>query len=198
MNTNRTWIRTVSGGKLHFVDPVPSEMFIDEVAHALSCVNRFTGHASRPYSVLEHSMGVYDLTRAHGPQLAMDGLMHDMSEYALNDVSSPLKTRLPNYKDIETRFMEVGAIRFGFEFPLDPRVKDADLIMIIVETRDLMGVKTHEEMNDFLGMEPENLRVQWLDMVTHMSIPKHEPHREHLKSHFIETYYRLHKLIRHP
>ena len=39
---------------------------IEDIAHALAQINRYTGHAARPYSVAEHSLLVCEIVRAKG------------------------------------------------------------------------------------------------------------------------------------
>lgn len=92
-----TWLLTHTG-RQHFLtspnaehpDNVPS---LGEIAHSLSQINRFTGHACRPYSVAEHSLLVADIAHSLGAdkEAELCALMHDAHECITGDVASPIK-----------------------------------------------------------------------------------------------------------
>ena len=77
--------------------PQPETFDIGHIAHSLAQINRFTGHASRPYSVAEHSLLVCDIAEryfgldVHG-QLA--ALLHDAHEAYTTDLSTPAKAEV--------------------------------------------------------------------------------------------------------
>ena len=86
---------------------------IEDIAHALAQINRYTGHAARPYSVAEHSMLVCDIVRAKGlnAHAQLLALLHDAHEAYCGDVASPIKTVL-------------GAAWLQFENALAHRVRN--------------------------------------------------------------------------
>ncbi len=96
---------------------------IEEIAHALSNICRYTGHVSRFYSVAEHCVLV---SRLAPKRYALESLLHDAAEAYLGDVSAPLKRLLPDYKAIELDVEKAIANRYNLSFPFDPRVKKAD------------------------------------------------------------------------
>lgn len=122
-----------TGRYFDFVNPQP--LTIQEVAHALSKLCRFTGHCSKFYSVAQHSVHVSELLPA---ELAMQGLLHDAVEAVMGDMSGPLKRLFPEYKALEHRIEAVILNGFGLPATLDPQVKRADLIALRTEQRDLM------------------------------------------------------------
>jgi 5'-deoxynucleotidase YfbR-like HD superfamily hydrolase len=159
--TEDTFIRTYTGWRFWPLDPKAEEVDIEDIAHALSLVCRFTGHTYCFYSVADHSLRVSKLAEQlmmadHGPlplrvkaarEMALWGLLHDASEAYLCDVPSPLK-RAPGfgqlYKDFECNLMEVIKERFNLS-PHEPEiVKDADRILLNTEMRDLMDVPTED------------------------------------------------------
>src|SRR3546814_7729119 len=54
-------------------------------------------------------------------------LMHDAAEAYLEDIPKPLKNLLPDYSRIEKYLMNIIAAKFGFEYPVHPIIKEADM-----------------------------------------------------------------------
>lgn len=92
-------ITTISTG--HDIDlawPDLTHMGIEQAAHALSQINRFTGHTTRALSVAEHSLMVCDILQRHfqqtNPAVLLAGLLHDVHEALTGDVITPMKALL--------------------------------------------------------------------------------------------------------
>lgn len=83
----------LTGNAATHPDNVPS---LSEIGHSLAQINRFTGHATRPYSVAEHSLLVMLLAHKEhaSPELQFAALMHDAHECITSDVASPIKAEL--------------------------------------------------------------------------------------------------------
>lgn len=148
----RPAIETASGREFDFTDPRPESINIEDIAHALSNLCRYTGHVREFYSVAQHSILV---SRLVPPDVAMYGLLHDASEAYLGDVSSPLKQLLPEYRRIES--VVQGAIYSKFD--LHPAgaydVKGADLIALVTEKRYLMPADVGAIWREFDHVEPD-------------------------------------------
>jgi uncharacterized protein len=124
------WMQTFTGRVFYPLDPREDEIFIEDVAHALSMQTRYSGHCLQFYSVAEHCV----LAAMCAPmQLKLVTLMHDASEAYLCDVPRPIKSHLDNYKDIEQRLELVIAKKFGFSYPYPHEVKRIDDAMLRVE-----------------------------------------------------------------
>jgi hypothetical protein len=156
-------ILTATGRYFDFSRPTADMIDIEDIAHALSRQNRFTGHTRDFYSVAQHSVAVSDLVP---PEHALAGLLHDASEAYMADMNSPLKQLVPEYKAIEQRVEGAICARFGLAYPLDPCVKQADLRMLVTERRDLMPKPRPEfHATDMIawswarGIEPVRKRV---------------------------------------
>jgi hypothetical protein len=130
------WIQTYSGLQAHPLDLQPNEICIEDIAHALSNICRFTGHCKEFYSVAQHSVNI---SRLCSPKNKLWGLLHDASEAYICDIASPVKHSIPfsYYRHIEKRVM--GAILKKFNLPLrEPgEVKKIDHEMVILEAKRL-------------------------------------------------------------
>ena len=137
-----TWVQTISGRAVDLLDPKPETISIEDIAHSLARICRYTGHTTEHYSVAQHSVLV---ARALSPELALEGLMHDAVEAYVQDVSAPLKWAMrescsgyaTSYDDIEARVDASIAKRFVLTRPLPQAVKVADLRMLATEADDL-------------------------------------------------------------
>lgn len=128
-------MQTHSGRAYYPHDPRPEDIYIDDLAHHLSMLCRFTGAVSRFYSVAEHCVHVSKLV----PQEhALVGLLHDATEAYLNDLNRPLKVGLPGYKRIEEINWLAMCEKFDLPLEMPECVHVADVAMLYVEKRALL------------------------------------------------------------
>ncbi len=128
-----TWINTLSGQHFRFIDTDPATINIEDIAAALSNICRFTGHLQDFYSVAQHSVHVSYLV-PH--EYALEALLHDAAEAYCNDISTPIKALIPEYRAIEERVDAVIRSKFCLPPAMSSPVKYADLIMLGTERRD--------------------------------------------------------------
>lgn len=137
-----------TGDYVNIVDPDPSTIHIEDIAFALSRINRYTGHTKVPYNVAEHCIRVSSLIgrQGYGPKLQLAGLLHDASEAYLGDVATPLKRLLTEYKALEDNFERVIEEKFNVQFRGCGVVKTADLALLQIEREMLMPMNGEWEI----------------------------------------------------
>lgn len=130
-------ILLASGHYFDLLDPTNSRFTLGDIARGLGNTCRFAGQCNRFYSVAEHSWHASYLIG--DPALKFAALMHDAQEAFIGDVTRPLKSLLPAYKEIERRIEAVLADRYGFAWGADdPAIKEVDLRLLAAEQRELM------------------------------------------------------------
>jgi hypothetical protein len=137
---------TRNGTEIDILDFTTADIDVEEIAHALAMTCRYGGHCREFYSVAQHAVMVSNYLEGQGHTLdvVMAGLHHDDSEAYLGDIIRPLKSLLPMYKEIETRFEYTLAEYFGIQYPYPPAVHDADVRVFEQEVED---VKWHVPEN---------------------------------------------------
>ena len=134
------------------VDPAnlrPELVCIEDIAHHLALINRFTGATRVPYSVAQHCvMMSYLCTQEEN--LSLECLLHDATEAYLGDVSRPLKRQLHNYQNFEQKAEAVIRKALGLpgrEHPI--AVKQWDNLMLVWEASELgVSIETKYEYID--------------------------------------------------
>lgn len=162
------WIMTASGRPFWPLEPRVEDVSIEDIAHHLSHLCRFTGAVRMFYSVAQHSVLVsrmlapaIDVGMANRHELArhrqvgLFGLLHDASEAYLMDIPRPLKraAAFAPYRDAEARLQHVIYQKFGLDLREEPsELKQVDRRMLRTEQRDLMPPPDHGE--DRTDVEP--------------------------------------------
>lgn len=150
-------ILLAGGSYFDFEAPHTSVFTIDDIAHGLAMTCRFAGQCKRHYSVAQHSVHVSEIVPADH---AYQGLMHDAPEAFVGDMAKPLKVLLPEYSVIEKRVERAVFDRFNVATPLPPSIKDADIVMLVTEQRQLMG--NHDDWNYCRGRTPLDFEIpEW-------------------------------------
>lgn len=165
-----TWIQTYTGKAFDLLAPETHMVCIEDIAHHLALINRFTGATAEPYSVAQHSV----LVSLVVPQeLALAGLLHDAAEAYVTDVSRPLKEAMrlidrgahgatrTAYDALSHRVERVIGERFGVELvSMDQRIKDADMRMLATERVHLhhSAPKTWDWNAEPVNLKPYQIR----------------------------------------
>ena len=127
-----SWIFTLSGHRVDYLNPTVDQIDINDIALALSRESRFNGHTSKFYSVAQHCVHVSKLVPK---ELALEALLHDATEAYMKDIPSPLKMLLPDYRAIETRLYETICTKWFLPFTMSYEVKNADALALEAEKR---------------------------------------------------------------
>ena len=138
-NMDGPYVLMASGQRFEFDQPEPEMIDPHDIAHHLAMIPRFTGATRWHYSVAQHSFLVsLRVPKEH----ALQALLHDASEAYLNDIAMPLKHHriMKEYRALETRVQRMIYLKFGVEPVMHRTVKQADLVMLATEKRDLMPV----------------------------------------------------------
>lgn len=116
------WMQTFCLPHFRVLDPDPSQILIEDIAHHLSQNVRYGGACIRFLSVAEHSV---HMARAARPEHALWALLHDASETYLHDLVRPVKRSLAGYAQAEDRIMRAVCERFGLPLEMPREVERA-------------------------------------------------------------------------
>lgn len=164
--TAMTFIVTAGGDELDLQLPQRGHITAWSIAWSLAQLNRFNGHAIRPYSVAEHSLLVCEIAErefgldAHGLLAAH---LHDAHEAFCGDIVSPAKPQIgPGWAQYELRWERLVHSSFAVMTASAVNrdaIQRADLIALATERRDLMP-RTPSPWSVLAGIEP----VSWVDL----------------------------------
>lgn len=163
-------ILTFTGRVVNPMDLTEDDIDIEDIAHHLSCINRWCGALREPISVAQHCVHVSWLLKDTGFEL--DGLLHDASEAYLGDVTKWVK-RHPSmefYREAEKRATSVIARKFGIKEEMPEEVERADRLMINIE--GIYGFKNWEPMPGFPIPTHDEMILCNLTSSWHWSIAK--------------------------
>lgn len=85
-------MHTASGHVFDILNPSWAPVYLEDIAHHLSRINRYTGATKfQNYSVAQHSVMCSWAARLLYPEMEMACLLHDGHEAYINDISTPMK-----------------------------------------------------------------------------------------------------------
>lgn len=179
------WIITLTGKHVYPLDFTPDMIDLEDIAHALSNLCRFTGHTRKFYSVAEHCVHVAYTLYKRGDNdllLPLQGLLHDASEAYMNDLAQPIK-RMPQLEVYTAAERQVErTILDYFGIPISgygALVKQVDLQMLHYEGVCFFGsIEDWDESIKLAGLpnprptihhwSPPQAKQRFLDLFTHL------------------------------
>lgn len=143
---SQTWMLTASGVEfdLRFIDP--EKIKLEDIAHHLGQLNRYTGACRRPMSVAEHSLFVCEIVERTlplaDPAVLLAALMHDAHEAYTCDMGSPMKRIVGAAWTLEEeRIQRAVLARFGLltgSTSASKLIHWADMTALVTERRALL------------------------------------------------------------
>lgn len=142
-----------------------SQVDVRDIAHALSNLCRYSGQCRGFYSVAEHSVLVSKIIRIMWPddvESRWAGLLHDATEAYVGDLTTPLKTILPKFIEVEDALaMDIAKVlKVKWTKQTHTRVKIADMIALSTEARKLFAdvshwdsIKLYDPRSDLLHLQ---------------------------------------------
>lgn len=144
-----SFVVTAAGDELSLRYPRRGQLTAATIAHSLAQINRFNGHAVRPYSVAEHSLLVCEIVErefgcdVHG---LLAALMHDAHECVSCDMHSPGKEEIgPAWREWEARWQRLLRSEYALHAAsadFAAHIHSADLMALATEKRDLLPATT--------------------------------------------------------
>ena len=139
MNTMTTY----SGRKFDPMQMTPGDVYIEDIAHALSLLCRGGGQLTYFYSVGQHSLNCATEAKARGwserQQLAC--LLHDASEAYMSDVPRPFKQHLSDYISHEKTLLDIVYTKYlgsRLDEEEEKKVKEIDDDMLYYDLKILL------------------------------------------------------------
>lgn len=177
-------IRMFPSGR--YVDPFdlkPEDIRVDDIAHHLAIINRYTGGSPFPVSVAYHAVRVCnasvnvkmipqlsleDQLRAHIRRLAH--LHHDDGEAYLNDLASPVKKKpgMEVYKEAHDRAERVifGILGIPFELMAETKpLDDADFRREVTSFYEPQNLQPGEVVQEISWRQAERMFIELHDSI---------------------------------
>ncbi len=113
------------------------------------------------YSVAEHSVLCAGMAAAEGLTYLeqLEALLHDAAEAYIGDMSTPMKSLVPEFRRVERSVDVAVRKRFGLPLEMSSAVKRIDARMVVAEADQLLGGRIGPDWPD---VEPAPVRIRGL------------------------------------
>jgi len=132
-------------------DPLaPEAELIDirDIAHALSMMCRANGHFPTFYSVAQHSLNCMREAKERGlsERMQLACLLHDASEAYISDLTRPVKSAMPEYREVEKKLESAIYQKFmgGISDDEYSAMREIDDVLLYHEFLRFMGERLWE------------------------------------------------------
>lgn len=111
----KNYLKTYTGNKVDPLEVEAEDIMLEDIAHALSLMCRGNGQVVHFYSVGQHCINCAKEAKARGwnERLQLGCLLHDAAEAYMSDLITPIKVHMPQYYEIEERFLKAVYEKFG-------------------------------------------------------------------------------------
>lgn len=182
------WTIARDGRRLDLLNPTVDMIHIDDVAVSLARQSRYNAWLDIPvddiFSIAQHSVYVARTMTAHAlneglpketvKRLGLIGLGHDVSEYAIKDIITPMKVILPDYQALEQIWEPVAYEWIGAPDPTPDELAImhwADRRVLIQEmkqfNRNVSWHPGHEQIPPLFSSYPAHGHTVWKPSVSY-------------------------------
>ena len=132
----------------HRIDPLhikEDDIYLENIAHALSLICRGNGHIKYFYSVAQHSLNCAKEAqrRGYSKHVVLSCLFHDASETYMSDLITPIKKQMKEYQVIEDQLLETIFQAFHIQLKDEEKNiwKEMDHLLLEAELKEMMPLE---------------------------------------------------------
>lgn len=132
----------------HRIDPLhikEDDIYLEDIAHALSLLCRGNGHIKYFYSVAQHSLNCAKEAqrRGYSKHVVLSCLFHDASETYMSDLITPIKKQMKEYQVIEDKLLETIFQAFHIQLKDEEKNiwKEMDHLLLEAELKEMMPLE---------------------------------------------------------
>lgn len=132
----------------HRIDPLhikEENIYLEDIAHALSLLCRGNGHIKYFYSVAQHSLNCAKEAqrRGYSKHVVLSCLFHDASETYMSDLITPIKKQMKEYQVIEEQLLETIFQAFHIQLKNEEKLiwKEMDHLLLEAELKEMMPLE---------------------------------------------------------
>lgn len=132
----------------HRIDPLhikEDDIYLEDIAHALSLICRGNGHIKYFYSVAQHSLNCAKEAqrRGYSKHVILSCLFHDASEAYMSDLITPIKKQMKEYQVIEDKLLETIFQAFHIQLKDEEKIiwKEMDHLLLEAELKEMMPLE---------------------------------------------------------
>ena len=132
----------------HRIDPLhikEEDIYLEDIAHALSLLCRGNGHIKYFYSVAQHSLNCAKEAqrRGYSKHVVLSCLFHDASETYMSDLITPIKKQMKEYQVIEDQLLETIFQAFHIQLKDEEKNiwKEMDHLLLEAELKEMMPLE---------------------------------------------------------
>lgn len=154
----------------HRIDPLhikKDDIYLEDIAHALSLLCRGNGHIKYFYSVVQHSLNCAKeaQSRGYSKHVILSCLFHDASETYMSDLITPIKKQMKEYQMIEDHLLETIFYAFHIKLNNEERNiwKEMDHLLLEAELKEMMPLEENRPIATLMS-EPDLKEYYYRDI----------------------------------